>query len=318
MENRGSHVDSYQSQNRILRWMIPRRRGEKENIKGQVAKVITWDLTSATEVYLSFQVLISVKPSWQPPYCLSILQLAERGVISHPNEPQAGWCASLASVSILAISVQKPCNRFWFSWHLISRCHFDAIACLIRMITTKQHVEHKSSMKSFRSGSQAYKSPDSHGSWDWFPLALCFGTAISKSFSVKDRETKNHQKTAKLSIALQKMTSSSLKNFTCPAEREHPYCTSSQLFILKDRFILQDRVHHLLASKGSPIYLCTMFSSVCHLVLGRTTFNSTCQLLPVPISCTIWQWSLLNKMWANYIFTQCNQWSFFQNPSLKY
>lgn len=204
MENRGSHVDPYQSQNRILRWMIPRRRGEKENIKGQVAKVITWDLISATEVYLSFQVLISVKPSWQPPYCLSILQLAERGVISHPNEPQAGWCASLASVSILAISVQKPCNRFWFSWHLISRCHFDAVACLIRMITTKQHVEHKSSMKSFRSGSQAYKSPDSHGSWDWFPLALCFGTAISKSFSVKDRETKNHQKTAKLSIALQK------------------------------------------------------------------------------------------------------------------
>lgn len=110
-------------------------------------------------------------------------------------------------------------------------------------------------MKSFRSGSQAYKSPDSHGSWDWFPLALCFGTAISKSFSVKDRETKNHQKTAKLSIALQKMTSSSLKKFTCPAEREHPYCTNSQLFILKDRSILQDRVHHLLSSKGSPIYL---------------------------------------------------------------
>lgn len=110
-------------------------------------------------------------------------------------------------------------------------------------------------MKSFRSGSQAYESPDSHGSWDWFPLALCFGTAISKSFSVKDRETKKHPKTAKLSVALQKMTSFSLKNFTCPAEREHPHCTNSHLFILKDRFILQYRVHHLLASKGSPIYL---------------------------------------------------------------
>lgn len=51
------------------------------------------------------------------------------------------------------------------------------------------------------------------------------------------------------------MTSFSLKSFTCPAEREHPHCTNSHLFILKDRFILQHRVHHLLASKGSPIYL---------------------------------------------------------------
>lgn len=202
MENRGSHVDPYQSQNRILRWVLPRRRGEKENIKGQVVKVITWDPRSAREVYLTFQGLISVKPWWQPPCCLSILPLAERGVISHPNEPQGGWCASLASVSILAISVQKPCNIFWFSWHLISWCHFDAIACLIRMITTKQHVEHKSSMKSFKSGSQAYESPDSHGSWDWFPLALCFGTAISKSFSVKDRETKKHQKNCKAQHSL--------------------------------------------------------------------------------------------------------------------
>lgn len=68
-------------------------------------------------------------------------------------------------------------------------------------------------MKSFRSGSQAYKSPDSHGSWDWFPLALCFGTAISKSFSVKDRETKIHQKNCKAQNSLEKIDILQLEKF---------------------------------------------------------------------------------------------------------
>lgn len=40
-------------------------------------KVLTSDLTAATDICLIFQVLISVKPLWQPPDCVSILWLAE-------------------------------------------------------------------------------------------------------------------------------------------------------------------------------------------------------------------------------------------------
>jgi len=130
-------------------------------------------------------------------------------------------------------------------------------------------------MRSFRSGSQGYESPDSRGSWDWSPLALCFGTAISK-LSVRKRETKKktqtHPKTANLSKALQKPTSFRSKNSTCPAERERPYCTDSQLFILKDRCTIKDRFGHLLASKGSPVYLST-YSIFLHLPLSTWENN---------------------------------------------
>lgn len=49
-------------------------------------------------------------------------------------------------------------------------------------------------MRSFRSGSQGYESPDSHSSWDCSPLALCFGTAISKSFVVQRKTQNNNNK----------------------------------------------------------------------------------------------------------------------------